>query len=187
MTIVAAHTAEQLQEAAEHVKGEWFLLAESAAMLPAGTRGPAERAAMEAMLVHARCLIHFCCGGERGKRDCRDIAPEDFLGVDWWPRDENFDQRLRGRLQFIDRYLQHITWQRVLDKAPLVVSLKLLAAEVHYGMHLFVEELRAKGSPWLGTFEIQEKAVEAVLPSYQGAIETTPHLAPARANAMPPA
>lgn len=186
--IVITPTPEELQEAAHHVAGEWVLLAENAARLPANrVRTQIETSALEAMLVHARCLIHFCCGGYKGRRNRRDIVPENFLGADWWPRDEDFDRKLRGRLRFIDEELQHLSWQRVLNKAPLMVSMTLLAAEVHWAMHLFVEELRAKGSPWLATFEIQEHLVREMLPSHQNAAQTTPHLAPARPNPVPPA
>lgn len=159
--IVTTRTADELKQAAEHVKGEWVLLAESAAMLPAeGSGGPIERAAMEAMLVHARCLIHFCCGGYGGKRDRRDIVPEDFMGVDWWPHDEQFDRRLRGRIQFIDWNLQRTdAWpseprRQAASVTPSAASCRSPAAK------RCAEELRAKASAWVATFEVQELLVE---------------------------
>ena len=78
---------------------------------------------MVATLIHARCLINFCCGGYTGKRHAGDIQPSDFLGVDWWPQDESFDRRLRGRLQFINEELQHLSWQRVLNTQALWVPM----------------------------------------------------------------
>ncbi len=180
-------SASELEEAASHVTGEWALLAETSSLLPqTGDRSPLERAAMEATLVHARCLINFCCGDAKGKRDARDIPPADFLGADWWPRDEDFDQKLRGRLRFINEELQHLSWQRVVNKAPLLVPIILLVHEVHWAMHLFVAELRAKQSPWHPTFENQEHYVARLLPPLRPTRETVPHLARARPNPAPP-
>ncbi len=102
------------------------------------------------------------------------------------PRDEDFDRHLRGRLRFIDHELQHLSWQRVLDKEPLIVPIVLVAHEVHWGMHLFVEELRAKQSDWLDTFEVQEQLVRKLLPPLVRPVETVPQLAPARPNPVPP-
>ncbi|HSH58319.1 MAG TPA: hypothetical protein VK988_01510 [Acidimicrobiales bacterium] len=134
-------STKELEEAAHHVKGEWTKVAQMASLLPQyGERALAETAALEATLVHTRCLIHFCCGGYEGRRNRHDIVPADFLGVDWWPRDEDFDRHLRGRLRFIDHELQHLSWQRVLNKDPLIVPIVLVAHEVHWGMHLFVED-----------------------------------------------
>lgn len=142
---------------------------------------------MESMLVHARCLINFTCGNYRGNQQPTDIQPKDFLGVDWWPRDEPFERKLRGRLAFINQELQHLSWRRVDDKEPLIVHLPLLAHEVHWAMHLFVEELDARRLPvWQSRFASQEKLVEPMLPGYRNAGETVPHLAPARVNPSPP-
>ena len=177
----------ELDEAASNVKGEWVLLGETVSLLPSsGVRSQLQNAAMEATLVHARCLINFCSGDYGGRSTDRDIRPADFLGVDWWPRDEQFDRKLRGRVRFINQELQHLPWQRVLNKAPLAVSVRLLAHEVHWGMHLFVEELQAKQSVWHPTFEIQERYVAGLLPPLDGTAETVPHLAPARPVATPP-
>src|SRR5947209_1427853 len=106
-----------------------------AALLPqGGNREPQHNAAMEATLVHGRCLINFCCGGYYGTRHPRDIQPSDFVGVDWWPRDEEFDRQLRGRLRFINEELQHLSWQRVLNQQALIVPVTLLVHEVQYAM-----------------------------------------------------
>jgi hypothetical protein len=140
---------------------------------------------IEATLVHARCLINFCCGGYKGARNDDDIQPADFLGVDWWPRDGDFDRRLRGRLRFINQELQHLSWQRVLHKDPLIVSVNLLAHEAHWAMHLFVDELRARHNDWLSRFELQEQLVSKLLPPLARTVETVPHLAPARQSPTP--
>lgn len=174
-------STDELEEAARHVTVEWSEVAKMASLLPGN------RAALEATLLHARCLIHFCCGGYDGKRDRRDIVSKDFLGVDWWPRDEDFDRKPRGRLRFIDHGLQHLSWQRVLNKEPLIVPVVLVAHEVHWGMHLFVEELRAKQSDWFDTFELQEPIVQRLLTPLGRLAETVPHLAPARRSPIPSA
>lgn len=180
-------TKVQLVEAAHHVNGEWALLADMARLLPtSGAQSLADTAALEATLVHARCLINFCCGGYQGGRNRSDIRPEDFLGRDWWPRDEEFDRTLRGRLRFINQELQHLSWQRVLDEEPLGVSVTLLAHEVHWAMHLFVDELRHRSNDWLPNFEIQEQYITARLPTLDRPQQTSPHLAPVRENPTPP-
>lgn len=173
---------DELEEAAQHVKDEWAEVAKMASLMPRDR----ETAALEATLVHARCLILFCCGGYKGKRDRSDIVPKDFLGVDWWPRDEDFDRQLRGRLRFINHELQHLSWQRVLNKEPLIVPVVLVAHEVHWGMLLFVDELRAKQNDWLDTFAPQEQLVGKLLPPLGRLAETVPHLAPARGSPIPP-
>ena len=180
-------STDELEEAAQHVTVEWAEMAKMATLLPRNcVRMLADTAALEATLVHVRCLIHFCCGGYDGKRDGRDIVPKNFLGVDWWPRDEDFDRTLRGRLRFINHELQHLSWQRVLNKEPLIVPVVLVAHEVHWGMHLFVDELRRKQSDWLETFELQEQVVRKLLSPLGRLAETVPHLAPARSSPIPP-
>ena len=95
-----AYSDKQLEEAVSHVQGEWMLLADMASLLPQGRdRTLAEVAALEATFVHARCLVNFCSGGYAGNRNPADIQPANFLGVDWWPRDGQFDRKLRGRLR----------------------------------------------------------------------------------------
>ncbi len=77
-------STKELEEAAHQVKGEWTKVAQMASLLPQyGERTLVETAALEATLVHTRCLIHFCCGGYEGRRNRHDIVPADFLGVDW--------------------------------------------------------------------------------------------------------
>lgn len=165
--------------------GEWVLLADRASLITArGARTAAEDAAMESTLMHARCLINFCCGGYNGNHKDSDIQPMDFLGRPWWPSDEAFDRCLRGRLRFINQKLQHLSWERVRNKEPLMVSVHLLAHEVHWAMHLFVEELRTIDSRWHTQFELQEQLVAAQLPKSEPFGQTVPHLAPARAASL---
>jgi len=180
-------TEDELEEAAHHVMGEWVLVADRAALITTqGVRTSEEDAALESTLMHARCLINFCCGGYRGAHDDGDIQPRDFLGRVWWPGDEEFDSLLRGRLRFINQELQHLSWQRVRNKEPLMVSTHLLAHEVHRAMQLFVDELRGDASRWLAQFELQEQLVAGRLPPLHRPSQTVPHLAPARADPHPP-
>ncbi|HMJ77434.1 MAG TPA: hypothetical protein VK507_15755 [Iamia sp.] len=180
-------TLAELDEASHHITGEWLLVADRARLITTrGARSAQGDAALESTLMHARCLINFCCGGYRGAHNDGDIQPGDFLGRPWWPRDEPFDRLIRGRLRFINQELQHLSWQRVRNKEPLMVSVHLLAHEVHWAMHLFVEELRADASQWLARFEAQEQLVDGRLPRLNRPGQTVPHLAPARANPIPP-
>jgi hypothetical protein len=92
---------------------------------------------------------------------------------------------LRGRVLFINQELQHLSWQRVLDTEPLIVSVTQLVHEVHWSMHLFVEELRGTRSDWLERFELHEQYVRTLLPELGETGETVPHLAPERSNQTP--
>ena len=135
----------------------------------------------------ARALSHhLLLWGYKGTRDASDIQPADFLGEDWWPRDEDFDRKLRGRLRFINQELQHLSWQRVLNKDPLLVSVTLLAHEVHRAMDLFVDELNTKRSDWFPPFDLQRQYVTKLLPRLDRPAETAPHLAPPRRKPTPP-
>jgi hypothetical protein len=83
---MVTRTPNELEQAADQVKATWSALAETVALLPgSGVRSPAQSIAMDAALVHARCLINFIAGNYAGKRISKDIQPKDFLGVDWWP------------------------------------------------------------------------------------------------------
>lgn len=147
-----------------------------------GTRSLADRAVMEACLVHARSLIYFCCGDYGARRDRRDIQPADFLGKDWWPPNDDDDRIVRGRVRFINQKLQHLSWERVLDQEPLLVSVVLLVHEVHWAMTQFINELRTQHNDWFEGFEMQRQALEALLPALNGTAETVPHLAPPRSG-----
>jgi hypothetical protein len=74
---------------------------------------------MDAALEHARCLINFVAGNYAGTRSAKDIQAKDFLGVDWWPRDEDFHRKLRGRVQFINERLANLSWERVVKHGPV--------------------------------------------------------------------
>ena len=68
-----------------------------------------------------------------------------------------------------------------------MVSVTLLAHEVHYAMGLFVEELRTQQSDWLATFELQQQYVSKLLPPLDPMTPgTTPHLAPVRRRPFAP-
>lgn len=109
--------ARQLAEAALAVAEEWQNLAELAAALRDEQElSPSVRAGLvDGFLGCDRSLILFLCGGQSGQRDRRDIQPSDFLGHDWWPDDEEMDQRLRGRLAVLARFKAHLSWERVLN------------------------------------------------------------------------
>ncbi len=132
-----------LVEAATQVCYEWRSLVELATSLDEviGARSSADTNAMEALLVHYRCMVNFLCGGYTGRWDPWDIQPSDFLGAAWWPPDSELDRRLRGRLVVINSELQHLSWERVLGTEPVMWSTVLLAHEVTYTASLFHDAL----------------------------------------------
>ncbi len=98
-----------------HVQYEWTQMAGCAARLELvdGIRTPDENATLEALFVHARCLINFLCGNYRGGWMQEDMKPADFLRAPWVLPDDEMDRRLRGRLTVINRSLAHLCWRRV--------------------------------------------------------------------------
>jgi hypothetical protein len=142
----------ELEQAASHVAYEWTSLAGMAVELAKiqGARTLIQNALLEAFLVHDRCLINFLCGGYTGARDPKDLQPKDLLGREWWPPDEEFDRRLRGRLPVINQNLAHLSWQRVRSEEPVSWQALFIAHETSWGMGLFVDEVVSSGGPCRG-------------------------------------
>lgn len=112
-TMAATRSAEQTTKAATEVAREWTNLAELAVALRDTSTAPGVRTGLvDGFMTCDRTLILFLCGGQDGKPDGRDITPKDFLGKDWWPDDEEMDQRLRGRLAVMARNTAHLSWDR---------------------------------------------------------------------------
>lgn len=155
-----------LQLAADEVAADWVSLVTAVAIaLDPSTAGPVNRALKDAILSLDRSLIFFLCGGEDGRRDNRDIQPADFLGQDWYPADDEMDQRLRGRLRLISKLRAHLTWHRATSKDAVIWPLTLLARETSWTMSQFIVALRSQGSPALSTFEAAEQQVRLLLPT----------------------
>lgn len=156
---------EDQQSAAHEVTSEWVSLVTSVALaLDPETSPPVNRALKDAILSLDRSLILFLCGGERGSRDDRDIQPADFLGRDWYPTDDEMDQRLRGRLGVISKLRAHLTWHRATSNDAVIWPLGLLAWETSWTMGEFIAELRTEGTPALAIFELAEAQVRSHLP-----------------------
>ncbi|MBA2281033.1 MAG: hypothetical protein M3527_03770 [Actinomycetota bacterium] len=104
----------ELDDGAGHVAYEWMSTISAAHDLAAvpGQRNSLQNALLEAGLAHYRCVVNFCCGHFTGRHRADDIKPSDFLRRDWWPEDEEFDRRLRGRLPGINKTFAHLTWDR---------------------------------------------------------------------------
>jgi hypothetical protein len=136
---------DDLLRGVEHVQYEWTQMAGCAARLELvdGIRTPDENATLEALLLHARCLINFLCGNYRGGWMREDMKPADFLRAPWVLPDDEMDRRLRGRLTVINQSLAHLSWRRVSDAQGVMWPTGLLAHEVHWAMHQFVEALPA--------------------------------------------
>lgn len=157
-------TAAELESAATHVAYEWQTVVAMAAQLAEviGSRTALETAVLEAGLVHYRCVVNFCCGNFRGKWQPDDIQPSDFLGRPWWPQDEEFDRRLRGRLPTINVHLAHLAWDR-LDRSVLW-PFGLLAHEADYAMRLFLDQVPA-GASWRKSFDRASHEAASRLPA----------------------
>jgi hypothetical protein len=176
-------TGAQLEAAAHHVVYEWKSLVQMAAYLSniQGSRDLLENALLEACLVHNRNLIEFLCGSERtGSRNPETIQPSDFLGHSWWPEDVEFDCRLRGRLYVMHENLAHISWQRVLDKEPVLWPAGFLAWETSWGMKCFAEAAEAEHAACWEIFATGHAEVRQMLPPYdnkkpQTVVTPAPH------------
>lgn len=57
--------------------------------------------------------------------------------------DAEMDRRLRGRLTVINKSLAHLSWERVTKRAGVIWPTGLLAHEVHWSMHQFVDAVEA--------------------------------------------
>lgn len=128
-----------------HVQYEWTQMAGCAARLELvdGIRTPEENATLEALLVHVRCLVNFLCGNYEGKWSRKDMKPADFVRTAWVLPDAEMDRRLRGRLTVINKSLAHLSWERVTNRAGVIWPTGLLAHEVHWSMHQFVDAVEA--------------------------------------------
>lgn len=157
-----------LQLAADEVAADWLSLVTAVAIaLDPATAAPVNRALKDAILGLDRSLIFFLCGGEDGRRDNRDIQPADFLGRDWYPADDEMDQRLRGRLRLISKLRAHLTWHRATDLDVVIWPLTLLAHETSWTMSQFIDAFRSLGSPVLSTFDTAEQQVRSLLPNVE--------------------
>jgi hypothetical protein len=156
-------------EAAHEVGRAWFKLAQAASDLTVvpGPRSREDQATLEAFLVRDRALIHFLCGGRKGKRREDDIQPSDFLDRDWWPDDEEIDRRLRGRLVQIDRTLARIGWTRVTDGTPVSWPVTVLAWETTWGLTQFVQVLLAERRSVAPVFAEAQRQAYAALPAFE--------------------
>jgi hypothetical protein len=176
-------TEDELLEAAVAVDYEWVAMAELARNLDGviGVRTEADNNAMEAFLVHYRCMVNFLCGDYKGNWYPTDIQPEDFLGEPWWPQDEELDRRMRGRLPIINTELQHLSWQRVTNRDAVKWSTVSMAHEVSFAAERFVDEAeRVRPGRVAANLRITTQHVGAVLPPVEQLPHTEVPPAPAR-------
>ena len=155
-----------LDAAAQEVVREWRRFAESVSFalnedIPISLHGVLR----DSILTLDRSLILFLCGGEGGNRDKRDIQPSHFLGHDWFPPDDEMDQRLRGRLRVISKNRAHLTWHRVENSDAIVWPLALLAWETSWSFAQFILALRLAGATTLPIFEHAADEIRLVLPA----------------------
>jgi hypothetical protein len=159
---MTAANAHDLQAGARELAEEWSRFVAAVALtLSPETSEKARRALADTNLTLYRSLALFLCGSERGRRDRRDITPRDFLGSDWWPSDEELDQRLRGRLDKISKLKSHLTWHRVDDTAMVLWPWALLAWEISFALNDFIRALNAVASPFA---ELLERTRDELLP-----------------------
>lgn len=158
--------ADELETAARVVVSEWRRFVEAVQYaLREDVPGPLHHVLRDSILTLNRSLILFLCGGENGRHDSRDIQPADFLGHNWYPTDDEMDQRLRGRLRVISKNRAHLTWHRAQDPSAVIWPLALVVWETSWTFGQFISALRAVGSPVLPIFEEAEQSISAGLPA----------------------
>jgi hypothetical protein len=170
---------DELLWAAAELADEWRVIAEVASRLSQveGSRTSAESADLDAGLLHYRAVVNFCCGDYCGRRHHDDITPEDLIGRDWWPDDEEFDRRLRGRLGGINKALAHLSWKR--RDLSIIWPFGLLAHEADYALRLFVAEV-PDDEPVLAVLRDAAAYAKDVLPAREQWTTTTVEPAPKR-------
>jgi len=173
---VAATDAHDLQPGARELAEEWSRFVSAVALtLNPETSDRAKRAMADTNLALYRSLALFLCGGERGGRDKRDIRPNDFLGFDWWPTDDELDQRLRGRLGKISKLRSHLTWHRVDETAMVLWPYALLVWEISFAMEDFIRALRASNSPFAELLERTRDELRPEMPPWDFPAATNEH------------
>ncbi len=172
---------EQLAAAAVEVCNEWTNLAGMATALKneSETVPGIHAGLIDGFIVCDRALIMFLCGGQNCDRDHRDIAPQDFLRREWWPEDEEMDQRLRGRLAVMARFSAHLSWNRVLNTDAVLWPYNLLAWETTWSMSCFVRQLEQVQAATAPTFQEAERRVHELLgPRGRWSVSTSEYGAP---------
>jgi hypothetical protein len=76
--------------------------------------GVAQNAALESALIHARSLIEFML--DPGKYE-DDMRPDDFY-PNWPGPPEEVRSQLDADRKLLNKFLVHLTWERVTDEAP---------------------------------------------------------------------
>ena len=110
------HSPQELDEAIRHVGYEVQMMAAASKRLAAATSdgdGIAANAFLESMLLHARALIAFFL--HDGRKD--DIRRTDFA-PDWTPLPVPAVANAYEAYPLLNKYLAHLTWQRVSPAAP---------------------------------------------------------------------
>lgn len=103
-TMAGIRSAEQTTETATEVTREWTNLAELAVALRDTSTAPGVRAGLvDGFLTCDRTLILFLCAAKTASATGVTSRPRTSWGKDWWPDDEEMDQRLRGRLAVMAR------------------------------------------------------------------------------------
>ncbi len=156
-------TRDRLAEGAQDVASEWRAVVKIASSLES-VRGPRsfdQSALLDAGMLHYRCIVNFCCGNFKGKWMSNDLKPQDFLGRPWWPEDNEFDRRLRGRLATINKALVHLSWQR-LDLYTMW-PFDLLAHEADHALRRFLDQIPVDAT-WAPTLQDAGEFARVTLP-----------------------
>jgi hypothetical protein len=142
----------------------------------------AANAFLEAMLVHARCLIEFI-----GKPpDERHIRRHDYL-PEWGLSSQADRDEARSLFEEISKHLAHLSWDRAREAPPATWRYEL----PHFVVELF-EEFVAEagtarpGAPWVPVFEESVRSARTRLPAVPPPGEATTSGASKAVNAWEP-
>lgn len=100
-----------------------------------------------------------------------------FLGEPWWPKDEELDRRLRGRLPIINQHVAHVAWDRL--TIEVMWPFGLLTHEAVWAMKLIFHEA-AESCAWLAPLTNAQTLVASIIPPRQTWQQTTFDPGPAR-------
>ena len=80
----------------------------------------------------------------------------------------------------VNKYLAHLTWERVTDEEFVMVPMTFLAHETSWGMSQFIDEAVRREIPQARQFSLGRDLVRELLPPFENRPQTLLEPAPPR-------